>query len=191
MGEIRHIERQFELVTAIKANNERALHKLYTENFYKTEQYILKNNGTMPQAKDIYQEAFITVWRNIKDGKFVPENETAVQGYLYKIAKYKWLDFLRSSRFKKTTSFEPIENNLEVDISKEIDVETEKKQKQTMKAFERLGVECKKLLTDFYYNKKSMREIASEFEIEETSARNKKYRCINKLRELTLSPTKS
>ena len=75
MGEIRHIERQFKLVTAIKANDERALHKLYTENFYKTEQYILKNNGTMPQAKDIYQEAFITVWRNIKDGKFIPENE--------------------------------------------------------------------------------------------------------------------
>lgn len=191
MGEIKHIERQFELVTEIKVNNERALHKLYTENFYKTEQYILKNSGTMPQAKDIYQEAFITVWRNIKDGKFVPENETAVQGYLYQIAKYKWLDFLRSSRFKKTTGFEALENNLESSISENIDTEIEKKQKQTMKAFEKLGTECKKLLTDFYFNKKSMREIASQFEIEEASARNKKYRCINKLRELTLSPTKS
>lgn len=191
MGEIKHIEKQFELVTAIKANNERVLHKLYTENFYKTEQYILRNSGTMPQAKDTYQEAFITVWRNIKDGKFVPENETAVQGYLYQIAKYKWLDFLRSSRYKKTTPFEPLENNFDMDISESIDKESEKKRKQTMKAFEKLGVECKKLLTDFYYNKKSMRKIASEFEIEEASARNKKYRCINKLRALTLSPIKS
>ncbi|PVW17357.1 RNA polymerase sigma factor [Marixanthomonas spongiae] len=191
MGEIKHIEQQFELISAIKANNERALQKLYIENFYKTEQYILKNNGTMPQAKDTYQEAFITVWRNIKDGKFVPENETAVQGYLYQIAKYKWLDFLRSSRYKKTTPFEPLENNKDMAISETIDTETETKRKQTMLAFEKLGTECKKLLTDFYYNKKSMREIASQFEIEEASARNKKYRCINKLRELTLSPTKS
>ncbi|RFN58856.1 RNA polymerase sigma factor [Marixanthomonas ophiurae] len=191
MGEIKYIEKQFQLITAIKGNNERALHKLYTENFYKTEQYVLKNNGTMPQAKDIYQEAFIAVWRNIKDGKFVPKNETAVQGYLYQIAKYKWLDYLRSSRFKKTTSLEPLENNLEIDISETINTETEIKHKQTMNAFEKLGAECKKLLTDFYYNKKSMRKIASEFNIEEASARNKKYRCINKLRALTLSPTKS
>lgn len=191
MGEIKHIDKQFELVAAIKANDERSLHKLYTENFYKTEQYILKNNGTMPQAKDTYQEAFITVWRNIKNGKFVPENETAVQGYLYQISKYKWLDFLRSSRYKKTTPLQPLENNLKLDISETIDAETEMKRKQTMKAFEKLGTECKKLLTDFYYNKKPMRTIASEFNIEEASARNKKYRCINKLRELTLSPTKS
>ena len=185
------ITNQRELIEAIKANNEKALEKLYTENFYKTEQYILKNNGTMPQAKDLYQEAFITLWQNIKSGKFVPENETAIQGYLYQIAKYKWLDVLRSSRYKKTTSLEPLENNLDIDSSENIDAETEKKQKQTMKAFEKLGSECKKLLTDFYYNKKSMREIASAFNIEEHSARNKKYRCINKLRELTLSPTKS
>ncbi len=145
----------------------------------------------MPQAKDIYQEAFITVWRNIKEGRFEPQNETAVQGYLYQIAKNKWLDHLRSSRYKKTVGLgdhahvypQAIEEDTVVPAN-----ESDVLLKQAMAAFNKLGAECKKLLMAFYFEKKNMRQLAAEFEIGEASMRNKKYRCILKLRELAQFP---
>ncbi len=56
-----------------------------------------------------------------------------------------------------------------------------------MDAFKLLGNPCKQLLTTFYFEKKSLREIADELQIEENTARNKKYRCMEKLREMVLA----
>ena len=184
------IEKQLNLVDAIKTNNQVVLKQLYLNNYKKIEVYILKNNGSMPQAKDTYQEAFIAVWKNIKEDKFVPTNETAVQGYLYTIAKNKWLDLLKSSKYKKTVSYanKGIEETFSETIESEDLHEEDEKLQCTMHAFNQLGDGCKELLKLFYFSKKSLRTIADELAIEEASARNKKYRCIQKLRELALSP---
>ncbi|MCW5518629.1 sigma-70 family RNA polymerase sigma factor [Aureitalea sp. L0-47] len=186
MGDTNQIAAQERLVTAVKNNDEKVLKQLYQESYAKIEVYILKNNGSKPQAKDTYQEAFIAVWQNVKKGKFVPENESALQGYLYRVARNKWTDFLRSSRYKKTSSLDT-DFQLE-DNSEEIDEGNDRKVSDTMAAFGRLGDECRQLLSQFYFEKRSLREIASVFKIGEASARNKKYRCINKLRELVTAP---
>ncbi len=185
MREVRHIE-QLSLVAAIQANDEQALKKLYTENFKKVETFILMNNGSPSQAKDTYQEAFIAVWRNVKDGKFHPENESALQGYLFRIARNKWTDFLRSSRYKKTASL-PQQLEREDDNGSDTPQRKQEQLGKVMEAFGQLGLPCKELLTEFYFGKKSVREIASSLNIEEASARNKKYRCMQKLKELALS----
>ncbi|MEZ4817433.1 MAG: sigma-70 family RNA polymerase sigma factor [Flavobacteriaceae bacterium] len=181
---------QEKLVSEIKANNQLVLKVLYQNNYKKIEHYILKNNGSMPQAKDIYQETFITVWQNIKDGKFTPHNETALQGYLYQIAKNKWTDELRSSRYKKTSfveSFQQFSENGEENPNSFYD-EKENRIALAEKAFQKMGGECKELLSKFYFEKKSLRDIASYFNIGEASAKNKKYRCIQQLKELIESP---
>lgn len=185
------IDTQLQLVDAIKANDQLVLKQLYHKNYKKIEIYILQNNGSMPQAKDTYQEAFLAVYQNIKADKFVPTNDTALQGYLYQIAKNKWRDYLRSSQYKKTTGLQ--EDFHQADDASGIDgidehQENDKKLDATMNAFGKLGADCKDLLTRFYFNKKSLREIASDLKLEEASARNKKYRCIQKLREIALSP---
>lgn len=87
----------------IKQNDAATLKELYTANFVKVKRYVLKNSGDEQQAKDVYQEAFVAMWRNIKDDKFTAENETAINGYLFQIAKHKWLDYVRSVRYKNTT----------------------------------------------------------------------------------------
>tara|TARA_R110000850_G_scaffold80862_1_gene173476 strand:- start:16537 stop:17106 length:570 start_codon:yes stop_codon:yes gene_type:complete len=176
-------ENQHTLVSQIKENNETVLKELYQNNYYKIEAYILKNNGTKPQAKDIYQEAFLAVWQNIKKGAFTPQNEGAVQGYLYQIAKNKWTDVLRSSRYKKTQ--QGLTDLHLMEHEKEPDTETDENIKTVMTAFNELGEECRQLLTRFYFSKMPLSEIASHFNIGEASARNKKYRCIQKLKMLS------
>ena len=49
-----------------KNNDEQVLKYLYVTNYAKIEKYVLSNSGTIDEAKDIYQEAFIAVWRNVQ-----------------------------------------------------------------------------------------------------------------------------
>ncbi len=188
MGGKLQIDSQLQLVEAIKTNDQLVLKKLYQDNYKKVEIYILQNSGSMPHAKDIYQEAFLAMYQNIKAGKFSPTNETALQGYLYLIAKNKWTDFLRSSKFKKTSSLADNHQTSDESLDPELNYESDEKLETTMRAFGALGPDCKELLTQFYYQKKSLRDIASELNLGEASTRNKKYRCIQKLRDIALSP---
>ncbi|MCB0446014.1 MAG: sigma-70 family RNA polymerase sigma factor [Gelidibacter sp.] len=179
-----------QLIEGLKCNDEQSLQSLYQSNYAKVEALILKNNGTRDHAKDIYQEAFIVVWKNVKDKKFIPQNETALHGYLYTISKNKWMDYLRSKHYKKTVVTSKL-NHFELsDVDhekKDDDIIKENRLEGIMAAFKTMGSPCKELLTTFYFEKKSLRDIADELQIEENTARNKKYRCMEKLRELVLA----
>ena len=168
---------QKQLIKAIQVNDEQVLKMLYNDNFHKTKSYILANSGSIEEAKDIFQEAFVTVWENVQDNKFTPKNQSALNGYLYTIAKNKWLNHLNSARYRKTNSYEnhvltlKDKNTIETDIFKE---ENENKIDKVAGAFDSLGDACKKLLTVFYYDNKSLRDISKLFNVTEASARNKK-----------------
>ncbi len=178
------------LVNAFKANNEVVLKVIYQENYTKVELYVLQNNGTKQQAKDIYQETFLAVWQNVKNHKFIPKSDTAIHGYIYTIAKNKWTDYLRSNNYKKMIATSKV---IGLELGQLKDEVIENSDKDTckmeiaMKAFNDLGDVCKSLLTKVYFEKKSMKEIAVELQLDAASTRNKKYRCMQKLRELALN----
>jgi RNA polymerase sigma factor (sigma-70 family) len=178
------------LVNAFKANNESILKTIYQENYSKVELHVLQNKGTKQQAKDVYQEAFLAVWQNVKNHKFIPKSDTAIHGYLYTIAKNKWIDYLRSNNYKKMITTSKL-NRLDLGQFKDNVIEDNDKDTGkmdiAMKAFNDLGNACKTLLTKVYFEKKSMKEIAVELQLDTASTRNKKYRCMQKLRELALN----
>lgn len=172
----------FTIIDAIIANNEEVLKSLYKENYFRVEKYVVTNSGTIDEAKDLYQEAFITLWRNIQMEKFYPENEHSINAYLYRIAKNKWLDHLRSCQFRKTVPLmEMMDHRKEEDELPEEDVQFIEKVRTQ---FEELGENCRELLIRFYYKKQSMRTISKYFDWTEGSTRNNKYRCLQTLREL-------
>lgn len=171
-----------EHIKAIKANDEKVLKLFYQNNYPKIERYVLMNSGTVDEARDIYQEAFIAVWRNIQLSKFEVQDNTSLDRYLYQVAKNKWLDFLRSAKRKTIVPLTGREDGLAecVDLS-----EVEQQQITTIKVnFKRLGQQCKDILERFYYRKQSMRVIAEDMSWTEATAKNNKYRCLQKLREL-------
>ncbi len=172
-----------ELLRAIRENNPVVLEKIYREQYYKTEQFILNNNGTRDDAKDIYQQAFTVLWRNVQLDKLNNQNVESIAGYLLKIVKHKWIDHLRSAYVKHGSN--SIESDsiflIEEDLT---DEEQEAKLNLIKLCFHKLGEDCKKVLTDFYYKKKSLKAIALKMGWAETTARNNKYRCIEKLRTL-------
>ncbi|SDH97080.1 RNA polymerase sigma factor [Winogradskyella thalassocola] len=177
------------LIEAVKNNNTQVLKNLYVHNYPKIEILVLKNSGTKDAAKDIYQEAFLAVWQNIKQNKFVPQTESSINGYIYTIAKHKWLDVLRSQGYKKTivaSQLEHFEIKAEENNDIDDDILKDKRLENVMLAFKNLGDACKSLLRKFYFEKKSMNVIAKELALDAASTRNKKYRCMQKLKEIAL-----
>ncbi|MCG2420272.1 sigma-70 family RNA polymerase sigma factor [Aequorivita sp. F47161] len=171
------------VISLIKQNDTAILKKLYVVNFPKVRRYILKNSGNEQQAKDVYQEAFIAMWRNIKNNRFSANKPNMINGYLFQIAKYKWLDHLRSVKYKNTTF---INREIEYDEPNfEIDDHKNHKIKLIMDCISNLGDRCQTLLKLFYFERRTYKEIAQILKIDEASARNAKYRCQEQLKKMT------
>jgi RNA polymerase sigma factor (sigma-70 family) len=184
------IDNKLQVVNAIKCNDSNTLKRIYTSNYPKIETLVLKNNGTKEHAKDIFQEAFLAVWQNVKQDKFIPQSESSINGYLYTIAKNKWMDVLRSQGYKKTITASQLsyfEIKDEENNGMDDDILKDKRLEDVMFAFKNLGSPCKNLLRKFYFEKKSMKLIAEELQLDSASTRNKKYRCMQKLRQIALN----
>ncbi|MEM6725853.1 MAG: sigma-70 family RNA polymerase sigma factor [Bacteroidota bacterium] len=173
------------IIQALKANDEQAMKKLYQLNYKKVERFVLQNSGNISAAKDIYQEAFIAMWRNVKLDKFQAQQADAINGYLFRIAKNKWLDHLKSAHNRRMVSVDQYDNEQAEDEPEDDGLNQRLDHMHT--AFEQLGNECKVLLKYFYYAKKSMKEIADLLSLDPASARNKKYRCMQRLRQIALA----
>jgi RNA polymerase sigma factor (sigma-70 family) len=169
-------------LNAVKANDEKVLKHLYKSGYNKVERYVLTNKGSAEQAKDIYQEAFIAVWRNIQLDKFQPQSESALSGYLYQIAKNKWIDYLRSAHHKNMFRSGEVENSFEQ--ADELPEEQLEYINDVKFGFRQLNDNCKEVLTRFYYRNESMKTISEAMDWTEATARNNKYRCLERLREI-------
>ncbi len=166
---------------AFKNNDPVVLKHIYIKVYPKVEGFVLAQSGSEVAAKDVYQDAFIACWENVKDGSYKSGN---LEAYLFKIAKNKWRDHLRSPAFKKNESFTGYDH-LNLMSIEGADEESEHRLAVLRTAFEKLGASCKQLLTAFYFERKSMDEIAEERQVTSASARNQKYRCMEQLRELS------
>ena len=165
----------------VLANDEKALEALYIANFYKTEAFVLANSGTADEAKDIYQEAFIAAWQNIRAGRFVAQNSSSIEAYLFQIAKFKWYDHLKAAK-KMNVVKEEEESVVEVTYNEEEESYIEKVQHH----LKNLGEPCRQVLTLFYFMKQSMTKIAAQFSWTEATAKNNKYRCLQRLRNMVV-----
>lgn len=182
-------QRQHTLLDAFLFNKEVLLKDFYIAEYPKTKYYILKNGGTLDNAKDVFQDAFFACWKKLSTGQSSPKNKAEIEAYLFTTAKNKWIDQIRVSGKKKTISIDENAHQLPADEATPI-TEAHEKEKQltiTLTAFENLGQACKDLLTWFYFHKMSLKAIAESLDMEEASAKNKKYRCIQRLKELALN----
>ena len=175
-----------EEIDKIKANDEHALKTLYVANYPGVEKYVLNNSGSVEDARDVYQEAFIAVWRNIVLDKFTMTHGGSINGYLYQVAKNKWMDVLRKQK-GKNVSIEVTNAEMVAEITEALSPEEEHYLAEVKRHFTAMGDPCKELLRQFYFEKKRLKEIAIFFSWTEATAKNNKYRCLQKLRAAILN----
>lgn len=166
-------------IAKLRANDDHVLKALYAANYAKAEKYVLDNSGTEADAEDIYQEAFIAAWRNVQLDKVTFQSVDKFQGYLFRIVQYKWLDHLRTVKRQKTaTPLVPVNDEEMVFMQQE----EEDYLIKVKEGYASLGNPCKDILYRFYFLKQTMNQIAAAFSWTETTAKNNKYRCLQKLR---------
>lgn len=153
----------------------------YMYNEYKSMIFsmIQKNNGGEEDAMDILQEGLLALWTNVKLGKFDLQKNAKISTYLYTLCRNLWISEIRKS---KTMQIVSDSESLQIADSAGEAEEQYSQVKMIQRQLEKLGDHCKQLLTWFYYEKKSMRDIATLLNITEKSAKNSKYRCMQNMR---------
>ncbi len=59
------------LLKALAVNDTEAVETIYKNNFALIQSFVLNNNGSYDEAKDIFQEAMIVLYENAKSDSFV------------------------------------------------------------------------------------------------------------------------
>ncbi|MCU0468995.1 MAG: sigma-70 family RNA polymerase sigma factor [Arcicella sp.] len=164
-------------------DSNKAISFLYKNSYYMLENLVLKNGGNKMDAEDVIQETMITFIEMVQAAKF--RGESAIKSILYSICKNIWI-----TKFRKTTQESiridnyVLENErFEKDITEQI--QKNEANKIVGQVFDKIGDSCKKILTFYYYEDLSFKEILDKTNYEnEQVIRNKKYKCMKSLMEL-------
>ena len=146
---------------------------LYEEAFPSVASFIKKMGGNLEDAKDIFQDALIIFYEK------VTEQQTVIQvddrAYLTGICKHLWYKKFRQEKKVFQSQVLPELKRTEEQESILSD--------RILKLMEHSGKKCMELLQSFYFEKRSMKEIAQLFGFSgERSATAQKFKCLEKLR---------
>ena len=170
------------LLQGLVNNDSKAIESIYKDNYNMIQAFILNNNGSYDDARDIFQEAMITLYEKAKSESFVLTCQ--IKTYIYSVCRRLWL-----KRLQQMGKYISSGENLEETVPVEEDLEIHEKRNAEFAIMERamgsLGEPCKSLLDAYYIQKKGMTEIASEFGYTNAdNAKNQKYKCLMRLKKL-------
>ena len=146
---------------------------------------IVNNNGSVDDARDIFQEAMIVLFEKSKSDTF--ELSCQLKTYIYSICRRLWLKRLQNTQ----RLYSSVESADDV-VSVEEDLETHEKRQSEFQIMEnalsKIGEPCKSLLEAYYMQKKNMTDIADAFGYTNAdNAKNQKYKCLMRLKKLFFS----
>ena len=173
------------LLKGLAQNDSKAVEALYKNHFAMIQHFVLNNNGSFDDARDLFQEAMITLYEKVQSDSFVLSCQ--IKTYLFSICKNLWLKRLQQmSKYSAPLSTE------EESIAVEADLEAFQKKDAAFsmmnRALNSLGEPCKSLLEGYYLNKKGMQELADDFGYTNAdNAKNQKYKCLMRLKKLFFS----
>jgi len=170
------------LLKGLANKDSRAIDTIYKENFAAIQSFILNNNGSYDDARDIFQEAMIALYEKAQSESFVLTCQ--IKTYVYSICRRLWLKRLQQfGRFARQV------DGLDETVAVEEDLEVHEKRNAEFAIMDRalnsLGEPCKSLLEGYYLKKMGMQELAQEFGYTNAdNAKNQKYKCLMRLKKL-------
>lgn len=160
---------------ALLERNEELIAEIYLKYAPECKYFILKNNGTVSDAKDIFQETLIALLMKLETKKI--ELTVPFGAYLYSIYKNKWIDQLRKKRKNHLTI---IDNDRYV--VEEYSGIMEKQYAIYKECFELLGEECKQLMRARFAGMRG-NDIAAKLGITRNYVNQKMLVCRKKLKK--------
>jgi RNA polymerase sigma factor (sigma-70 family) len=163
--------------SGLRRNDAATVRALYQKHFPAIKQYVLQNSGTASDAQDVFQEAVTVLWMSVKERRLMPDADPG--GFLYRVAKNKWLDVVRSAAHKH---MKVVHDERALDVSTDAPDDIEERIMRLRGVYDKLDDKCRTVLDQFYFERKDLATIAAGMGVEEESIRTIKYRCMMKLR---------
>lgn len=183
------IEQDQLLLRGLADNDKKSIETIYRENYSMIQSFVLNNNGSSDDARDIFQEAMVVLYEKAKLPSFLLSCQ--LKTYLYSICRRLWL-----KRLQQISKFSSQVESLEETVPVEEEIEEHEKVNNDFilmeHAMNKIGEPCKSLLDAYYLQKKNMLEIAGEFGYTNAdNAKTQKYKCLVRLKKLFFSQYKN
>lgn len=171
-------------VLGLRRNDAATVKALYKEHFPAVRQYVVQNSGTDTDAQDMFQEAMAVLWLRSRENTLLPDTEPGA--FLYRVARNKWLDHVRSAAHKH---MRVVHDERQLEQEADLDDGVEERLARLRAVYDTLDEKCRTVLDRFYFERKDLAAIATELGVNEESIRTIKYRCMMKLRAFRKSIT--
>jgi RNA polymerase sigma factor (sigma-70 family) len=167
------------LCSADEALQNRALQVLYREHRNKLCHWMINRGAEEEQSLDIFQESMLALYDQVREGKF--EGKSSLGSYLGGICRFKWLNANRRSG-GDNDSLEGKENLLSEMPSIEDTMEQSEQRAKIHRCLDLLGPDCRTILTLFYLEERSLKEIQQAMNLQSVAyTKVKKSRCLKTL----------
>lgn len=174
-----------DLIKMIKTNDKIGLEHFYNEQRQSFVAWASRSyDCDQDTIIDVFQDAVVTLYFNIKENKVVDFNHTA-EAYLFGIAKNLLLK--RNIKNKKTKLVDGISESLTSGFDYEIynKMDRDHFKHELEEAFRLMQTKCKEIIYLYYYDKNSLESIAEKLEYNNTdTVKARKNQCMKKLKIL-------
>lgn len=166
-----------------KGENDPALAYLYEHTLKKVRRYVIQNNGTLEEASDIFQDAVIIFFNQVKQNKF--NEQYGIDGFIYSVSRNLWIDKVRKDKRLQNKDLSLMESDVPDTFDLLGDLITREKSSAMKQVFQKLDEKCQKILRFSIYEKLSMKEISEKMGYaSENVAKTNNYRCKQYLQKL-------
>lgn len=139
--------------------------------------WVKENKGSEADARDLFQEALIALFRKVESGDF--ELTCTLKSFVRIICRNLWLTRLRDIKKFEVSELENVEK---ADLDQDLTVQLERSEKEQLffKHFDLLGEQCRKIM-QWFFDKITLSEIANRLETSENYIKKRKFFCKEKL----------
>lgn len=138
--------------------------------------WVKENNGSEEDARDIFQEALIALFRKLEAGDFTLT--CTLKSFLRIMCRNLWFNRLKN----KHRQLKPLDNVEKIDLDDDLLLQLEQSEKQQLffKHFDLLGDKCKKIM-QWFFEKIPLKKIAEKLDTSEGYVKKRKFICKEKL----------
>ena len=164
----------------LHGKDDKALQGLYDTGFRKIRDFVKKNTGSTEDAEDVFQDAVISFYKHVKEGKF--DISFDIDAFLFTAGRNCWIN-----KVKREQKIVGMPDNFQVESDHSLygQLADKDRNEKVQAIFETIGSKCKELLTLVVYYDYSMKDVSIKMGLQnENAAKTQHYKCKQKLIEL-------
>jgi len=162
------------ILEGLKTSDSNVLEYVYKKYFPIVRFFVIKNSGTDEDAKDVFQEAIILIYKRLKDGSL--DLTCAFKTYLYSVCRILWL---RQLEKRKVRNEAITDNQVFVHLDEDIEGQFAEQEQFRIyqKHFQLLHKDCQEIL-QLFLKRVPLKEIAQKMNIKSDKyLKKRKYAC--------------